>query len=349
MSGSRNSQKNADILTRIGEIVEAKDELLIILHTHPDPDAIASAAALQYLVRECFGAASSIAYSGIIARAENRSMVKRLGIRLKQYNRLKLSRFDCCALIDTQPGAGNNAVNSDSGCDIIIDHHPRRRDTSGALVLVNPDIGATATILVGLLKEAGLEIPADLATALAYGINSETQNMHREAAREDIQAYLYVYVRASIRKYAEIINANLPHYYFLQLGRALDNARIYRNLITTHLTKIYHPEIVAEMADFLLKHERISTVLSSGVYKHSLIISIRTNSDKLNAGELIKKLPLDRDNVGGHDKTAGGFIVLESLGKKSTEEAVARLTEAFGTMMGYEAVQWRPLMEKEPR
>ena len=347
MSRSRNSQKNADVLVRLGEVVTAREELLIILHTHPDPDAISSAAALQYLVRECFGVASSIAYSGIIARAENRSMVKRLGIRLKQYNRLKLSRYDCCALIDTQPGAGNNVLESGSGCDIVIDHHPRRKDTSGALVLVNPQIGATATILVGLLKEAELDIPADLATALAYGINSETQNMHREAAREDIQAYLYVYVRASLRKYAEIVNANLPHYYFLQLGRALNNARIYRNLIVTHLTKIYHPEIVAEMADFLLKHERISTVLSSGVYKHSLIISIRTNSDKLNAGELIKRLPLERNNVGGHDRTAGGFIVLESLGKKQIAQVVAGLTEAFARMMGYDEVQWRPLMEKE--
>ena len=346
MSGSRKGQKNGDILARLEEILTGKEELLIILHTHPDPDAISSAAALQYLVENSFGVRSSIAYSGIIARAENRTMVKRLGIRLKQYNRLKLSRYDCCALIDTQPGAGNNVLESGSGCDIVIDHHPRRKDTSGSLVLVNPEIGATATILVGLLKEAELDIPADLATALAYGINTETQNMHREAANEDIQAYLHVYVRASIRKYAEIINANLPHYYFLQLGRALNNARIYRNLITTHLTKIYHPEIVAEMADFLLKHERISTVLSSGVYKHSLIISIRTNSEKLNAGELIKKLPLDRDNVGGHDRTAGGFIELESLGKKNVEEVVLRLTEAFATVMGYEAVQWRSLMEK---
>ena len=346
MADSKRKDPRPAQLARLEEILKGRTELLIIVHTHPDPDAIASAAALQYLVKETFGLNSSIAYSGIIARAENRTMVKRLGIHLKQYNRLKQSRYDCRALIDSQPGAGNNVLDSDSQCQVVIDHHPRRRDTKADLVLVNPGIGATATLLVGLLDSAGLEIPADLATALAYAIDSETQNMHREAAAEDIEAYLKVYIKASIRKYGEIINASLPHYYFLQLGRALKNALIYRNLITTHLTRINHPEIVAEMADFLLKHERIGTVLCSGVYKDSLIISLRTKSDTINAGRLIKKLPLDRDNVGGHDKTAGGFIALDKDQESSPEELVERLTASFCRMMGSKEAAWRPFMEE---
>jgi len=251
-----------ELIERLGAIVEGRRELLIITHTHPDPDSIAAAAALQLLVKSKFGINSSIAYSGIIARAENRSMVKKLKIHLKQYNRIKLSRYDCVALVDSQPGAGNNVLSAESECNIIIDHHPRREDTKGDLVVIDPNIGATATILIRWLEAAEVEIPAGIATALAYAISSETQNMYREAAREDIQAYLSVYVRASIRTLSEIINANLPHYYFQQLGNALNNAFIYGNTIVAHLTAIWHPEIVAEMADFFLKHERIETTES---------------------------------------------------------------------------------------
>ncbi|MDZ7794353.1 MAG: hypothetical protein U5P10_11900 [Spirochaetia bacterium] len=71
-------------------------------------------------------------------------------------------------------------------------------------------------------------------------------DIYREAAREDIKAYiLSVYVRASIRTLSEIINANLPHYYFQQLGNALNNAFVFGNIIVAHLTAIWRPEIVA--------------------------------------------------------------------------------------------------------
>lgn len=339
-------QDAATILKELEKIVSGKEEVLIMTHTHPDPDAIASAAALQFILRERFQVKSSLAYSGIIARAENRAMIKRLEIHLKQYNRIKPSRYDGLMLVDSQPGAGNNVLTAGSKCDVVIDHHPPRKDTKAKLVVIDQEIGATATLLVQWLEEADLELPVNLATALAYAIDSETQTMQREATHDDIEAYLKVYVRASLRKYGEIINANLPHYYFLQLGRALNNARIYRNLITSHLTTINHPEIVAEMADFFLKHDRIGTVLCSGLYKDTLVISIRTSSEKLNAGELISKLPLDRDNVGGHDTTAGGFV---QLPKKNAEadELVETLVASFAELMGYDEPSWRPLLEKE--
>ncbi len=334
-----------ELIERLGAIVEGRRELLIITHTHPDPDSIAAAAALQLLVKSKFGINSSIAYSGIIARAENRSMVKKLKIHLKQYNRIKLSRYDCVALVDSQPGAGNNVLSAESECNIIIDHHPRREDTKGDLVVIDPNIGATATILIRWLEAAEVEIPAGIATALAYAISSETQNMYREAAREDIQAYLSVYVRASIRTLSEIINANLPHYYFQQLGNALNNAFIYGNTIVAHLTAIWHPEIVAEMADFFLKHERIGAVFCTGYYKNTLILSIRTNSDRVNAGDLIKQLPLNPDHVGGHDRTAGGFLSLEGKSPEEIQQEVGELQNSFATLLGSKDPSWKKLLE----
>lgn len=334
-----------EMIERLGAVVEGRRELLIITHTHPDPDSIASAAALQLLVKRQFGVDSSIAYSGIIARAENRAMVNKLKIQLKQYNRIKQSRYDCIALVDSQPGAGNNVLTADSDCDIVIDHHPRRDDTNGELVVVDPDIGATATILIRWLNAAEIDIPTGIATALAYAISSETQNMYREAAREDIRAYLSVYVRASIRTLSEIINANLPHYYFQQLGNALNNAYVYANIITAHLTAIWHPEIVSEMADFFLKHERIGAVLCTGCYKQNLILSIRTGSDRVNAGDLIKQLPLNPDHVGGHDRTAGGFLTVEGLSVEEIEAEVRQLQNAFAALVGSDNPEWKKLLE----
>ncbi|MFO7729166.1 MAG: DHH family phosphoesterase [Spirochaetia bacterium] len=349
MAEQKETSKNpkaTELVERLGEVVEGRRELLIITHTHPDPDTIASAAALQLLVKQCFGVNSSIAYSGIIARAENRAMVQKLNITLKEYNRIKLSRYDCIALVDSQPGAGNNVLDADSDCDIVIDHHPRREDTKAKLVVIDPEIGATATILIRWLEAADVKMPAEIATALAYAISSETQNMYREAAREDIKAYLSVYVQASIRTLSEIINANLPHYYFKQLGNALNNAFVHGNIIVAHLTTIWHPEIVAEMADFFLKHERIGAVLCTGCYKQSLILSIRTVGSRKNAGELIKQLPLNPDHVGGHDRTAGGFLPLQGKSDEEIQRDVLRLQNAFAALLGNDSPTWKRLLEE---
>ncbi|WP_020611156.1 DHH family phosphoesterase [Sediminispirochaeta bajacaliforniensis] len=342
-------ENSKDALEKLGSVVSGKKELLILTHTHPDPDAIAAAVALRLLLRELFHVDASIAYSGIIARAENRTMVKKLNLPLKQYSRIKASRYDGLALVDSQPGAGNNVLDASSFCDIVIDHHPRRDDTKGAFVVIEPELGASATILIEWLDAAGVDLSADIATALAYAISSETQNMYREAARRDIRAYLSVYVRASIRKLAGIINANLPHYYFLQLGDAINNALMFGTMITTHLDEIRHPEIVAEMADFLLKHERIGTVLVSGRFRNHLIISIRTRSEGINAGRLIKQLPLDPDNVGGHDRTAGGFFDLHGKDRKEVEEINITIRNAFAALLGYENPSWRKLLDQVPR
>ncbi|MDZ7794355.1 MAG: hypothetical protein U5P10_11910 [Spirochaetia bacterium] len=73
----------SELLERLrGGSWKGRRELLIITHTHPDPDTIASAAALRLLVKKCFGVNSSIAYKRDYCRAENRAMVQKLNITL---------------------------------------------------------------------------------------------------------------------------------------------------------------------------------------------------------------------------------------------------------------------------
>ncbi|MGB3862231.1 MAG: hypothetical protein WA915_09095 [Candidatus Aminicenantaceae bacterium] len=59
-----------------------KKRVLILPHDNPDPDAIASAWGLSYLLKKKLGLASTIAYSGLIGRTENRELVRELKIPL---------------------------------------------------------------------------------------------------------------------------------------------------------------------------------------------------------------------------------------------------------------------------
>jgi nanoRNase/pAp phosphatase (c-di-AMP/oligoRNAs hydrolase) len=339
-------------LNGLDRLLQAHSKLLIVVHDNPDPDAIASAAALRYLAENRYGSYASIAYGGIIGRAENRAMVSNLSISMKQINRVRVDRYDRIAVVDTQPGAGNNSLPVHAECHIIIDHHPPRPNLKAEQVVINPEVGATATLLVEWLEESGLTAPTNLATALAYAISSETQDLGREASRRDIQAYFKVFTKSSMRKLAQIIHPSLPRSYFIAVAKTLHRAKTFRNLICAHLGEITTPDMVAEMADFLLRHERMRWSFCTGQFGDELIISLRSSYPRAKAGKLVRRLISNRmrsaiNRVGGHDMMAGGRIPLTASPEGDTTDLEDKLSQDFARALGYKEVEWKPLLNLE--
>ncbi len=332
-------------LAKLDQIFRECKKLLIILHNNPDPDSLASAYALSYLVEKRHEVQTNIAYGGLIGRAENRAMVRELKIPLKKINHIRYSNYTCVALLDTQPGAGNHSLPSNVECQIVIDHHPKRHGIHASFIMINPDVGATATMLVQLLEASELLIPTNLATALTYAIRSETQDLGREASPQDIKAYFMVYSKASMHKLSRIGRPKLSRSYFVNLAKTLERAKVFRHLICANLGEVSMPETVAEMADMLLRHQRISWALCTGRFKQNLIMSLRSSNPKAKAGKIIKHLVPDQDNAGGHDMFAGGRIALNELQEAEIAILEIRLAQLFAELMGYENVEWKPLLE----
>ena len=93
-------------------VVEAQPagRWLVLTHDNPDPDALAAAALLEHLLTEVWKRRVTVAYGGIVGRAENREMVKALGLELAHVRGLDFGRFRRFALVDTQPRTGNNQL-----------------------------------------------------------------------------------------------------------------------------------------------------------------------------------------------------------------------------------------------
>ena len=163
-----------------------KGRWLVLMHDNPDPDAIAAAAALSLLLREGFGHSVTAAYGGLIGRAENREMVRALGIRMSHVRHLKWSNYRRFALVDTQPRTGNNQLPQRIVPDLVFDHHPARRASAQArFVDIRPEYGATATLMAEYLAAADVPISRKLSTALIYAIRTETQDFRREFVQAD--------------------------------------------------------------------------------------------------------------------------------------------------------------------
>lgn len=317
--------------------ISGRGRILIVVHDNPDPDSLASAMALRHLFAVRLNREAVIAFSGMIGRSENLAMAKLLQIPLMPFQLIDLKAFQVFCLLDTQPGTGNNSLPPGVRADVVIDHHPMRESSASCRwVDIRPGYGATATIVYEYLKVQGVSLGTKLATALFYAIKSETQDLGREAARPDRDAYLVLFPLANKTLLNGITRPRLPREYFIALHSALENAHMYGKVMVASLKGVQFPELVSELADLLVRLENMETVLCLGHYGYEMILSIRTTSEEINAGELIRKLVVGIGSAGGHGMMAGGKIDLLDDSDQALRDLERLLTDRLLDELGVE-------------
>jgi nanoRNase/pAp phosphatase (c-di-AMP/oligoRNAs hydrolase) len=307
---------------------------LILTHDNPDPDAVSAAACLKYIISKRLGLRSRIGYGGIIGRAENRAMLRLLKIHTSKLTESAIRRYKSIILVDTQPMTGNNSLPHGVPATAVIDHHPQRKTTSADFLDIRPDYGASATALTEYLFASGLDVPSNLATALLYGIASETQDLGREASEADRKAYLALVPKTNWRLLSKIRRPALEKIHFAYIARAIANALTYKHAIATSLGRVEYADIVAEVAETLLSLRRISWAMCTGRYKDTILMSLRTSRAKGRAGTVARRIVGPGNTAGGHDMIAGGQV--DCTGKTEAERLSMerKLVENFFRRMG---------------
>jgi nanoRNase/pAp phosphatase (c-di-AMP/oligoRNAs hydrolase) len=97
-------------LTLLLKSFTAKGRLLILTHNNPDPDSLASAYAFKFLLKKTLGKEADIRFGGLVGRAENKAMIQQLRIPVLSVEKSNFSKYSHIAVLDTQPGAGNNSL-----------------------------------------------------------------------------------------------------------------------------------------------------------------------------------------------------------------------------------------------
>ena len=307
---------------------------LVLTHDNPDPDALAAAAALTAMLRKVFNRRVTIAYGGMIGRAENRQMVRTLGLSLSHLRHLNWKNYQHYALVDCQPGTGNNQFPDHLSPDLVFDHHPMRRATRDAQFAdIRTDYGATATIMAEYLETAGVEITRPIATAMLYAISTETQDFLREFSNADRQVYDALRPLSDLRSLAKIQSPPLSLEYFHTLRRAVESMRTVSTLVVSHLGPVHQPDIVPEVADLLLRLEGKTWSLCTGSFEERLYLSVRTTNPRGDAGRLMRRLLGRRGKGGGHGMIAGGWVSLGDVDNGKIEAMQSRLAVRLAKML----------------
>jgi nanoRNase/pAp phosphatase (c-di-AMP/oligoRNAs hydrolase) len=200
--------------------------------------------------------------------------------------------------------------------------------------IIDEAAGATTTILGEALLSSGIVVPRKIATAMVYGIGSETQNLGREATARDMKVYQAFWLKANMKELWRIAYPKRPADFFAILARGIRHAFTAKNVIGVHLGTLMTPDRVAQIADTLLTHEKMRWSIVTGRYGGRLHVSLRTNDPEAEAGRLLRRL-LGQGKGGGHQMIAGGVVDLpaeapEFEWRQAEEKVVSEFLETQG-------------------
>jgi nanoRNase/pAp phosphatase (c-di-AMP/oligoRNAs hydrolase) len=311
--------------------VRGRKTSLIQVHNNPDPDALGAAMGMRELYQRFLDLRSRIVFGGIVGRAENRTMLRLLELEIVPASKVDFGPCDLLTLVDAQPGFGHAPLPEGRYPDVVIDHHPVRESRPPAVAYwdVARPVGATSTLVALLFLRNNVPVPRDVATALMYGIKSDTHDLSEHATDDDREAYQKLFPFADTATIAQIQNARVPQSYFAIFSRAIENAQVYDFACVSHLGRIDNADMVAEMADFLLRCEDLRWTMVTGIYEQTLHFSLRSTDRNARAGSLARKVVGVMGSAGGHGQIAGGQVPLNDADKRTREQVVKAVTDRF--------------------
>ncbi|MFN8008164.1 MAG: DHHA1 domain-containing protein [Terriglobia bacterium] len=333
-------------LHSLGGVIRDEDQVLILMHDNPDPDSLASAFGLQFLLSKLAEKSSLIGYSGIVGRAENRAMIKHLDIKLCSMSRIPLKDYPCIAMVDTQPTTGNNSLPVNLFPKIVFDHHPLRPASRRVPYReIKTKYNVTASIITEYLIASKLEFDSKLATALFYAIKSETEGLSREVGKIEARLRHFLYPHVDQKLLANIENARVSKEYYQTIHSALENSTIYGDVVIAKIENVENPHIVAEVADFLMRLEKIRWGFCFGTFNGDVLVSARTIDRSNDAGSLLRLAFGELGAAGGHEMMAGAKVSLKTSSLQRKRRIIRQLISRVLQLTGNDPKKGERLVE----
>jgi nanoRNase/pAp phosphatase (c-di-AMP/oligoRNAs hydrolase) len=321
---------NIKKVERIRSLFADGAKIHILLQHDPDPDAIGSALAL----RELLGrnrATTPIVTFGEITRPENLAMIRLLDIQIDRINQADLHKDGArIALVDVQPPYFDRPLGR---VDLVVDHHPRRAAFKARFADLRTSYGATSTIFTEYLRAVGMEPSQRLATALVYGIKTDTLFLERGSNLADLSAFNFLYPLANKAMIARIERPALPREDLEAMGRALSRLQVDNGLAVIHLGEINREDVISQLAEFCLQIEGVEWAAVSALVKDRVVIAVRNVGYVKSAGEIMKKLYDDIGSAGGHRAMAKAVVSLERFKDRFGEVSERVIRDAMLPMI----------------
>src|SRR3954466_11611066 len=240
---------------RLLKVLAGQRNILVTTHQHPDPDALASSHALAFLLNAKLKDANvSMAIRGKIGGGLNDAFTKHAHLKLTPWDEAAIAggKYDAIILLDTQPLFSYSPLPPGTMPLAVIDHHRTRgRNPKCEFCDIRVDVGATTSIIFSYFLELQVTIPADLAAAMLYAIETDLAGAAGQPGELDNIALSNLTLTADTRKLYQMRYVDLPQSFYVAMNAGVSNAMFYDNAILSHLDTIDSLEKAAVLADFL--------------------------------------------------------------------------------------------------
>tara|TARA_A100001037_G_scaffold305549_1_gene346144 strand:- start:3573 stop:4748 length:1176 start_codon:yes stop_codon:yes gene_type:complete len=319
------------------------ERIVILTHSNPDPDAMASAIGIAHIA-ESMGVAATIQYPGEIRHQENRAFKTVLGTSMEKIESDEDIAGGAIFLVD------HNVARGFPGAEklipyAVIDHHPGEGKGVG-FTDIRPGYGSCSSIVAEYFSDLGavagrivqpkigrIDLPRGIATGLLFGILTDTKNFTKGASEAEFAASAYLYEGVDEDSLDRIANPEIDAEVLDIIASAILKREARGPFVISDVGEVSNVDALSQAADELLGLEGTTAVVVYGYKGATTHIKGRSRDDRVHMGDTLQAalMEIPEADAGGKPKAGAGQITAKT--KKQNREYCKELPERLFTAM----------------
>ncbi|WP_089870055.1 DHH family phosphoesterase [Halogranum rubrum] len=308
---------------RFREVLASRDELAVLMHPNPDPDAMAAAIGVACLAEQV-GTDTTLQFTGQIRHQENRAFRTVLDLDLDCIDHVSDLAAEHVVLVDhnTPRGfAGASAVLPFA----VVDHHPGE-GAGEEYTDVRTDYGSCSSIVAEYFQDIGAKpvppdqhaseidaeytLPSTVATGLLYGILADTKHLTSGSSAADFRACSYLSTGVDEDLLDRIANPQVSAEVLEIKARAIAGRQISGSFAVSDVGQLSNVDAIPQAADELIQLEGVTAVVVCGEREGTVYLSGRSRDDRVHMGRALEAAvdEIPNSSAGGHARMGGGQI-----------------------------------------
>jgi nanoRNase/pAp phosphatase (c-di-AMP/oligoRNAs hydrolase) len=300
-----------------------REEIVVLMHPNPDPDAMAAAIGVAGLASQV-DTDVRIQFPGQIRHQENRAFRNVLDLDLDRIEHVTDLTAEDVVLVDHNIPRGFAGANGILPL-AVVDHHPGE-GTGESFTDVRTDYGATSSIIAEYYRDVGAQpVPPDMhasevdseyilgsnvATGLLYGILTDTKHLTTGCSAPDFDASGYLYPGVNEDLLDRIANPQVSKEVLEAKARAIAGRQVRGPFAVSDVGALSNVDAIPQAADELIRLEGVTAVVVCGERDGTIHLSGRSRDDRVHMGRVLETTVAEYSgaSAGGHARMGGGQI-----------------------------------------
>ncbi len=338
---------------RFLEVLRDCEEVAVLMHPNPDPDAMAAAIGVACLAEQV-DTHVRLQFAGQIRHQENRAFRTVLDLDMDCIDHVSDLDADAVVLVDHNTPRGFGGAGGILPL-AVVDHHPGE-GAGEEFTDVRTDYGACSSIVTEYLQDIGAKpvppdqhaseidadytVPSMVATGLLYGILADTNHLTNGASAFDFRAASYLSPGIDEDLLDRIANPQVSTEVLEVKARAIAGRKIQGSFAVSDVGSLSNVDAIPQAADELIQLEGVTAVVVCGERDGTVYLSGRSRDDRVHMGRTLEAAISGFHNAsaGGHARMGGGQIHEErALPNGGVQEALPRselVDRLFKSMSG---------------